>query len=263
MDAIRNFEKENIELMLFGINEGQVDRYIYKYRTIEQAVMFLENPKLKFSVRKEFNDPHDCLADIDTDNTEDEITNYLVQNGRSPDYARECAKEFMNNPLKWKEIVHEAINSEIDGTGIFCGTIHPDNELMWAHYSEAHGGVCLKFDILLDPELFFFPKRVVYQDDFPTYNYLRNQGGPIENQIFTKSTKWAYEDEIRIIKQGIGSSLRVVKKEALIEIIIGCKTHNDDINKIIGLVQKNGFKNVTIKKASVNEKSYKLNIELF
>lgn len=258
MDIMTQFENDNFHILKEGFNNGQVEKYIYKYRTLEQVDMFLTNSMLKFSLHNEFNDPYDCCANINTDNTFDEIKQYLMANGGAPFNLIELmAKKYLYDKESWRKIITDAINSEIDSTGIFCGTTTPNNNLMWAHYANDNKGVCIKFDMSKDVKFFLFPKKVTYSDDFPSYNYIKEQGKVVD-QLFMKSSTWKYENEVRIIKRGF-SGLRQVNKSAVIEIIFGCKVLDKQINNIKNKAKNNGYC-IKFKKVVTAKDSYNLNI---
>jgi hypothetical protein len=257
MDTMTRFENDNFHILDMGLSTGQVEKYIYKYRTINQVDMFLDNSELKFSLHNEFNDPFDCCADIDTNNTLAEIEQYLIDNQVPQSIVKPMANQYFNDKPIWRKIITDAINSQIDNTGIFCGTNSPNNDLMWAHYADSNQGACMKFDISKDVKFFLFPKKVTYDDNFLSYNYIKEQGKVLD-QLFRKSLKWEYENEVRIIKRGL-NGLRKLNKEAVVEIIFGYKTQNNDITDIKNKVQNKGF-NIKFRQTVVNPKSHKLDI---
>jgi hypothetical protein len=256
MDTMTRFENDNSHILEYGFSTGQVEKYIYKYRTINQVDMFLDNSMLKFSLHNEFNDPFDCLADIDTNNTLKEIEQYLIANQAPQNIVKPMASQYFNDKSTWRKIITNAINSQIDNTGIFCGTNSPDNELMWAYYADSNEGACIKFDMSKDVKFFLFPKKVTY-DDSLSYNYIKEQGKVID-QLFRKLLKWKHENEVRIIKRGF-NGLRELNKEAVMEIIFGYKTSNKKITDIKNKAKNKGF-NIKFRQTVVNPKSYKLDI---
>jgi hypothetical protein len=68
---------DNKQIINLIVEKGELPRYIYKYTSIETALLIIRSSKLKFSKPSEFNDPFDCNLTIDTNNTEEEINNYI------------------------------------------------------------------------------------------------------------------------------------------------------------------------------------------
>ena len=120
---------------------------------------------------------------------------------------------------------------------------------MWAHYADAHKGICYGFDVSEDEKCFSPRLDVCYDDLRPQINILdqyRGSAEKIENQlkkaITTKQKQWAYEEEVRCLKRyGINEQNTNVhfNPKALKEIIFGWITPKDDIIKIVQLCKAN------------------------
>ena len=121
---------------------------------------------------------------------------------------------------------------------------------MWSHYSLSHTGVCLKFEILKDPEFFSTPLKVIYSDEYPVYNHLRDGSVLVDKLLKTKSTCWAYEQELRVVKH-LTKGLQKFEKGALVEIIFGCRVEKKEIERIKILAQKAGFSHLIFTKCKV------------
>ena len=67
---------------------------------------------------------------------------------------------------------------------------NPDNLLLWAHYSASHTGVCLKFDITKDEDLFALTFAVKYSKDYPKFDYLKERDQLVDKAMRTKSIHW-------------------------------------------------------------------------
>lgn len=136
-----------------------------------------------------------------------------------------------------------------------------ENLLMWSHYTYGHTGVCLKFDITEDPDFFTFPIKVKYNKTYPKVNYIENENKAVDSILTTKSNDWKYENEIRIIKPFQKQNKFVFRKEALKEIIFGCKTSDKKISEIKSLAKNNGYNHLTYSKAVLNSQEYRLDFE--
>ncbi len=99
-----------------------------------------------------------------------------------------------------REAIYRAFN---DNVGILSLSEVPDNELMWAHYADSHTGFVLAFDEQhgffnrrrSENDEFYFVRRVVYSD-LPAVSMTSLDGDAL---LVTKGTKWAYEQEWRIL----------------------------------------------------------------
>ena len=249
------------KLIEIGVQNNQFSRFMFKYRTINSTKKILENNSLWFSSPNDFNDPFDCQIVPNTNNTLEEIETFLKNNSEGKideKQLKDIAKEAFETPGKWKSIIENTFDNIINKSGICCFTKDERNLLMWSHYSESHKGICLKFDILKDPDFFVYPLPVNYRDDYPDYNHLGNRQTLVNDIVLSKSKDWIYEQEIRVLKIH-SNGLIQFNKNSLVEIIFGCKANKKDIDEIITLSKENGF-NVKFKQASKKDREFALEI---
>jgi hypothetical protein len=249
------------ELVAMGIDQNNYPRYVYKYRAINNNtdLIFAES-SIWFSTPSNFNDPFDCQITINTNNTIDEIANFVRQNQPSmPEFeVMKIAQGCFKNPGFWKDIVNKTVWASLNEKGVCCFAGNNNNILMWSHYSDSHRGICLKFDMLEDVEFFTPPIKIKYSEDYPYYNHIRNNSKMVESLIQTKSNMWQYEGELRVLKTKAGAYN--FKKEALKEITFGCNCSDTEIKRVIDLVLANGF-TVEFTKATRNAKKFLLDIK--
>ena len=160
-------------------------------------------------------------------------------------------------PSRWENIQKTALDLVLDSNGICCFSRHDNINLLWANYTDSHKGVCLKFDILKDPEYFQYPQKITYVSEYPSFTILSEPNELTKVLLFTKSIDWQYEDEIRIVKPNTHGTVQF-NKDALVEIIFGCNTTNDSIADIIKLADNNFH--ATYKKAQRKHRELKLDI---
>jgi hypothetical protein len=129
---------------------------------------------------------------------------------------------------------------------------------MWAHYCDKHKGVCMKFDILADPDFFMIPFLVEYKKDYPIYNYFRYREGMAKFLLESKSIDWEYEQEIRVMKQG--PDHYKFKKESLVEIIFGVRTTENDRNTIVAALAENSYINIKFSLCSISDSKFELEL---
>ncbi len=109
--------------------------------------------------------------------------------------------------------------------GVFCVTPHNDNDLMWAHYGNAHAGVCIGFRADRGP--LAVAQRVEYSDAAPLYNHLDDNPGQFNRIFMTKRRHWEYEDEYRLVSLDIGDGKARMKAMEGLE-------HDGDLCRFIG-----------------------------
>ncbi|HMG13829.1 MAG TPA: DUF2971 domain-containing protein [Saprospiraceae bacterium] len=244
-------------------------RYLYRYRKLNTYFEeILTKNQLHFANLKDLNDPFEGKAEIDSNNSELEIQEFLINdqfekiiNQKSTEFkTREelkwVAERMINMPITFQRIGEETINSQIDKCFVCCFSNTVDNKLLWSHYADEHKGVCLKFDVKEDEDFFAFLLQVIYQENRPIYNHINEALNFIDKIIATKSIDWKYEEEYRIWKGERGP--HKFKKNALVEIVFGCRTSIGDIMKIKGLAIKNGFSHLVFKQARLKNNGYGL-----
>lgn len=247
-----SYDEREIEFVRHRVLQGDVPRFLYKYRSEDQAVQFLKNQNIYFSNFKEFNDPFESSANIIADFTPQQYYNFLISTGFSHIYASEAANQIEKG--KVYDVLKEAIEIALQNIGYYCMTSRPDNLLMWAHYADCHRGVCLKFDILEDIDSFLIPAPIEYNSEYINFDVLDSD---ITKLIRRKSCDWAYEQEYRIIKPDF-HGLKKVKRSALKEIIFGCRTSEEVRDEIISETLNNGFPDVKFSEAIKRSDSYGL-----
>jgi hypothetical protein len=251
------------ELVTLAVHQKQIPQYLYKYRTIDSAEKLLDNNSLWFSNPEDFNDPFDCQIYADADNSEEELRELIRRTVTVPISEKAISKlasDSVNIPGKWEKILNDSIKNIMKKTGICCFAGNPSNLLMWSHYTNSHKGICLKFDILEDPDFFVFPMPVHYRTDYPHYNHLQNKDEIIKSLILSKSNEWEYEGEHRVLKVN-KTGLFEFRKECLKEIIFGCRSTDDDIKKILNLANQKNY-NIIFKKAEKKKREYGLDFNI-
>lgn len=248
------------DLLLLGIEQRQFPRHLYKYRTIESTKRFLDNSQIMFSSYDKFNDPFEFACILDMNFSDDEFFSWLKKStGLIPPPVHQIADNLLHsNKEQLHKTIREVIEEEKKNTGVYCLASQPNNLLMWSHYAQDHTGICLEFDLTKCPAVFYFLKKVIYNDDYPKINYIKKQDDII-NPLFHKSKVWEYEEEWRVIKPRSSNQLFDIEKEALTGIIFGCNFSGDE-KEIRRLCSDNNFNAVRFKRAVKNDTSFRLDI---
>lgn len=269
-----NYDNDT-EIMNAIVKNGELPRYIYKYMSMETAKIVLENNSIRFSKPPLFNDPFDCQLTIDTGNTDEEVDGYVNQIAKTKGLSAHQKEEYrikLRNPNVRFQITNNSIQQAINSMKISCFSTAYDNLLMWAHYANKHYGVVMKFDVLKDASFFMVPYPVNYTKEYPVFNYLRDDyykgGGQIAPLLTkTKSSEWEYEKEVRIMKPDTDIhnpsdyQLFPIKKEAIIEIILGCQISDEQKKEFVYFAKNKGWNNLVFKQSK--KKSWEFGLDFF
>ncbi|MDY7545075.1 DUF2971 domain-containing protein [Glaciimonas sp. CA11.2] len=241
---------------------------LYKYMPTDR---FFNNFKLRFTPANDLNDPRELVPEIRLRNAHDYMSDITNRNFTSayfkllfehPEFSVEeafarcvaAAKQIEGNfdPVaKAQEIFDRFMRVTNTHVGVLSLTESPDNELMWAHYAASNSGFAIGFD---SENPFFQPQpgepktcgelmNVIYSDTRPVVFVDPGKLEIPKEIFFTKTTKWSYEREWRMIKyldpahevalpEGKIIHLFEVPTNALVEVIFGTKATLDTITEI-------------------------------
>lgn len=197
---------------------------------------------------------------MDSNYTKEDWIAYYQRLGTTYEKAKIIADVIMSDPQKACKTVSDAIEKQMNNTGILCLTPHNDNLLMWAHYADSHKGVCIEYDLQTDINAFCFPKKVEYSDDYMRFNYVKNHEH-VTDCIFHKSSAWSYEDEYRIVRLGQVREAVEINSLAIKSICFGCKCPLPDINEIKTIIKEKGWTHIQLKQACVDDSAFKLHFQ--
>lgn len=208
--------------------------FFYKYRSLrgeagEHTRSLIADREVRFSSIKSFNDPFEGRARI------------TLGAPFTPELERK---------------VEEFARESIEGYGLFCVSEKNYDILMWAHYADAHAGVCLEF---AGTGAFFkdtFP--VEYKDKYPAIRWRTKDRNDHARVIFTsKAEHWAYEKEWRLTTD----KPRTLRYPAgtLTGVILGCEISKEDANEVTAWVSE-ARDDVAIYRAVRQDAAYALDI---
>ncbi|MBI5914756.1 MAG: DUF2971 domain-containing protein [Bacteroidetes bacterium] len=207
---------------------GEMPNKVYKFSSVDDnLIKTLEESYLWLSKPSDFNDPFDCDS------------NFISFNKNT------------DKKLSF-EITLETVSK---AWGVCCFTQEYDSILMWSHYANKHKGVCLGFDPRTSTETFLLLK-VDYVKDFESSEYFDSKFKAIPHMMITKAGCWEYEQEMRIFKDFNGELQ--FPKNALKEVIFGCKATEKDIKRVIEVIKEKGYKNVAFRRAVKKKDEFKL-----
>lgn len=230
---------------------------LYKYRLWDDKFhkQVLTNGELFFSSPKRFNDPYDCGLPFrqHPENSDPVIIKQMVEASVSNKFSKltpeareeKCAKQVLliqQNPENWFEMNWGYTPEDLNQLfGVLSLTPHPNNYLMWSHYSSSHTGFCVEFDTrLLVESIAGYFQKVNYTTDIPFFS-IRDalEDELLSKLIYTKSNIWEYEDEYRFSRIHKPDTPVKFNPDALTAVFFGCKTPYDHQIEIIEIVKKN------------------------
>ena len=293
------FETENGDLTLdygsglnfanfLGLKNYRNVRQLYKYSSVnEYTINALEEGYLWFSKPLDFNDPYDCLINI----------NYSAELENKHDWLKYIDNEKQSNKsdkvkifgdskyikkysIDISNIVRSRDNAKLlnlynhmkhaktfqtfnETTGVCCFTTDPKNILMWSHYGNNHKGICLKFRTTKNSCFYESQYPIQYLGAPIKFKYKKNdfinELKAFFLSIYSKSNMWSYESEWRNVKTTHNGRVGYDKKD-LMEIIFGVNTPEEDIEKVIIATTESGYTNIKYKRIKMELNKYVLRI---
>jgi len=240
--------------------DSKLPDFIYKYITTENAIKILENKTLWFTSPKDYNDPFDCNINLlDLTPRDEDIISVIKKNIFYREGVRREIQKNRKNPYRIKKQTSEQLQNHIYNSGVCCFSEMNNNNLMWAHYADNHKGLCLKFKSSIE-EIGTMTAKVNYKKEYSKINFWTGEGNAILHLIFTKSTDWSYEREIRIFRM-LEKGKTPFDLSNLTEIIFGCRTDRGAIAKIKGIIKQIGYTHIKYKQAKQSKYSFQLRID--
>jgi len=236
---------------------------LYRYYTINRAEPVLRHAEVFFPCAADFNDPFDCSFRWDF------RASLLKRQRYARDLLRERAPNMAKNDLKKLSRLGARIESYskagesfksrlVQRVGLLSMSAKRDNMLMWSHYADKHFGVCVGFwhSVLIENQT--VPLPVIYSTEYPVLSFFEvvdfiggNLSDPevlaanrkiVERIYLTKSKiDWEYESEWRIVDVRRGRGNHYFPKEAIGEVIYGCRTPLDQKNMVKSWIRESGL----------------------
>jgi len=233
--------------------------------------------KLHTDYFKKIKDPIKQLNFLRTyyDNkTQDELYKILsdIFSGTRMISSEELIEKRIVEISKNKQILDEVINNnaqaEVKNYRILCLTKELNSVVMWAHYTDNHSGVCLKFDTMKDKQFFTFHIKVNYVREYPRFNYIKeyDKHNTINYIYGTKHLSWKYEKEYRIVKyipttKFRNSGLLGYGKPVLKAIYFGINSNIEDIELVLKINKEYFGDNLKLFQAKEKQRSFKFEYE--
>lgn len=259
---------------------------LYKYLGRDQ---FFENFKIRITQPSELNDPRECVPDIRFRDPRGYM-GALVQRSFESTYLRfrienptwsdaqaleacltashKVIDDFNTNNSEWARRHYEKFMEVTNrNVGVLSLTESNNNELMWSHYANSHNGYAVAFDCdnaffkpaKDDPKLCGELMNVQYTDEVPVVFVEPGKIDIPKEIFFTKTAKWSYEREWRMVKMLSNADdivdttihLFSVPPDALKEVTFGLKVKAEKRQSIKSMLSKTA-PHVTFKEAKLD-----------
>ncbi|HYG47243.1 MAG TPA: DUF2971 domain-containing protein [Allosphingosinicella sp.] len=220
-------------------------RYLYKFRSLvgEQRGFtrdIIEHRRLYWPMPAQFNDPFDCAPVVVIQGSVLKRESYIRKMVRQeaphlPKYRRkQLVKLGLSRPIRETELLmadtQQQIRREI---GVCSFSESFDHILMWAHYADAHRGICLRFNVRLAGPRFALAFPVTYSPERPVINMVEKRPKALMEQVLlTKADFWQYEREWRLFDHVRGPGLYEFPPPALDGIIFGAAISAEDREEV-------------------------------
>ncbi len=262
---------------------------LFKYGNLD-LLKVIQNLTIRFTPRKEFNDPFELLPDtkiVETlsDNMKLDVVRELKS--QSPNLSVEEIEELFQRDYtegidRRKRIALSILMETANNSRILClskiAPCDPKALLLWGHYTKNHSGMVLEFDEAHpwvsshdyktgEPhnraEVQYQAKRVGWDLSNPSLS------APADEFLYTKSDCWTYEKEVRLIrfindKEFVPSRVDALVKfpPALLKsVTLGVNTENTTRAAVLtALGQNRDLDHVELRKAELHPDEYRLTL---
>lgn len=199
-------------------DEKGIPKSIFKYYSVNDfSFDSLKKKYLYFSKPTDFNDPFDCSTNL---------ISFINENSKNKTRHKRKEKTFAE---------------KLNHIGICCFSRLNDSILMWSHYASSHKGYCVEYKTNIR-ENGINPLDVNYISIFKKSNYFDKATESIVHLIYSKSSEWSYENELRSLKTHLkGDKERKIKYQDtdIQAIYFGINIEEKTKNQIIKIVFEN------------------------
>lgn len=205
--------------------------YVFRYRPNNDFTLDeIKESYVYFQQRELLNDPFDSTPDlIDLKNIDIEKLFKSFEKLVGKEKRKLIEKKF--NAKQLEETVRELIPKFINKHGIACFSMLPGiNMPLLANYANNHKGLYLQYNI--DSDFFKGIRLMNYQKELKKIpiEFVENEEDIFEI-FYLKQENWAYEQELRLVKEDFGKYY--MNRNALRNIICGYNCSEKYIDKIL------------------------------
>lgn len=271
--------------LVTAVAAGVPSLFHYQPFDVDRLRPILREGTLYFSNPADFNDPWDCQPWFNTTRLsepaviEKHVQYYIrITRAHRPDVPEDEIQRraailrtdhgFHRTRIEeCSAAMSAAIRNEYR---VYCLTPHGSSELMWAHYTNKHRGICLEFSTR-NP-MFCQALQVSYSVDYPMLDLTATDDPDVLAPLLYKSAVWSYENEYRLVAQEQATStghdtliaknnLVQMPRGSLTSIIVGCLAPDSTVAELKAVMNQCGV-SVPLKRAIRAADQYKLQLEV-
>jgi hypothetical protein len=248
-------------------------KVVYRYLDFSNKfhLRVLTKHELYLSKPSQFNDPFEGQNRMRSDfmKTEDDKINAIhritnqgkkktFESWRIANSVYEGLKDKIAGPIQMES--KESIQKRNNLIGLYCLSTKPDDILMWSHYAKYHTGFVVGFETeaLMARNDFDFIDHVNYFDDYPVILPGDSLNDTFVKKFFSKSSKWSYENEVRISKNHIKNRKYNFDPSVIVEVYAGCRMADTEFIKLKRFITKYIGKEIPVKRFAIDVDRYGL-----
>lgn len=254
---------------------------IYKYLTLIGLQRILNSGRIRFTQASALNDPFECWPCFDRFK---ESLRQRSLKRLERERGRLTPSELIRGEAYIPYLVEDGsrkfIEVQRESHPMLCLTTESNNLLMWAHYSDSHGGCVIGFD---DAHPFFNKEKpspitklmqVTYSETrpvLPSFEECMNNEDAHKMILLVKSLRWSYEKEWRMFakphvanfrgrdQKGLPLYLHDLPPDSVREIIFGHNVSREDRRGLTKLAHSK-YPHLRFFEARLNPREFDLDI---
>lgn len=257
------FEREaNSSVPVAPMNSQSDTEMIYRFRHFRftdddehkrEPERILCESQLWCSHPRAFNDPFDCkpnlvMSNIPIDEAIQRTEAMIRRRGLPADHphaitARNAAREGKFGSPEMYDALRRGMQAAIERSSVCCFNSEWADPRMWAQYADDHKGYCLAFELDGNWPEDAFPIPVTYSEERPevdlavdtmedrdaAWNY-------VSGSIFTKSSHWQGEKEVRVFRNEVPSGLFTFPPSALKAVYLGLEIRSENRDRLVAAI---------------------------
>ena len=196
----------------------EIPSTLYKYRSLHGAERkfashIITRRELWFCPASQLNDDFDCnpIPKLTASRLSNEFAMRRTLRNQFPKMLKHRVKSLAAYRAKrprqeFESLMARMIEKERETIGICSLSSEPDCEKLWDDYGASHTGICLRFNDPANDTLpapyFQLAMKVNYEEHRPEISVYGESGfEKLTKYILTKTRKWEYETEWRLVEQ--------------------------------------------------------------
>ncbi len=233
-------------------SQKSVPSKVYRYRRVNSWLPdFITKRMIYFSSPQSFNDPYDCLFQLDIDCSYEEFREAALRETETLQrlllrhYSNSSLKEAIKLGYRDRQIIFDrekplnAFREFLNKTGLFCVSTELKSLLMWSHYADHHRGVCVELITERSPAILQQLVQVEYLLQTPRYPiFERDKFLMAQKCLCVKSKEWSYENEWRVFGAGNAGKTLPLERGSISCVYLGARISSADEVRVIQMVKQ-------------------------